>query len=54
MGCFASNCINKTGKCQPKLLQTAESDTELFGIKVRASMAGFLLEKSDTESDVIY
>lgn len=54
MGCFASNCVNKTGKCQPKLLQTAQSNTELFGIKVRASMAGSLVEKSDTEGDVTY
>lgn len=54
MGCFASNCINKTGKCQPKLLQKAESNTELFGIEVRAFMGGSLVEKSDTESDVTY
>lgn len=49
IGCFASNCINKAGKCQPKLLQTGESNTELVGIKVRASTAGPLLEKTVTQ-----
>jgi len=49
IGCFASNYIKKTGKCQPKLLQTGQSNTELFGIEVRASHLDSLLEKTVTQ-----
>lgn len=45
IGCFASSCINETGKCQPRLLWTTESNTELFGMKVRAFTAFFYLRK---------
>lgn len=45
IGCFASSCINETGKCQPSLLWTTESNTELFGMKVRAFTAFFYLRK---------
>lgn len=38
----------------PAKATTGSTNTELFGIKVRASMAGSLVEKSGTEGDVAY